>query len=292
LTREPSSVAPGNPGASLTAKQVFAGYAGTKGRSGVAGDVLSDVNLTLSAGELVVVIGPNGAGKSTLLRVLAGTLPPRLGHVSLLGRDLARLDRRTVAQQLAVVPETGEVALGFRVEQVVMMGRTPHQSGLQLASAADVAAVEEAMAMTGTEHLRGRPVSELSGGEQKLVALARALAQTPTVLLLDEPSARLDPHHAVALFEMIIGQARSRGLACLAIAHDLNLAAAFADRVVLLSNGTVRASGGVGEVMTEEHLHQTFGPNLRIGELGQSRFFVPRRKSERPDTRPPTGGDL
>ncbi|HEY3595111.1 MAG TPA: ABC transporter ATP-binding protein [Polyangiaceae bacterium] len=241
-------------------------------------DVISDVSLSLSAGELVIVIGPNGAGKSTLLRVLAGTLAPRLGHVSLLGRKLDRLDRRTVARHLAVVPENGDVAFGFRVEQVVMMGRTPHQTRLQLASRADQEAVDEAIDRTGIGSLRGRPVSELSGGEQKLVALARALAQKPEVLLLDEPSARLDPRHAVELFELLVDQARTRSLACLAIAHDLNLAAAYADRVVLLSKGTVRALGSVDEVMTEEHLCDAFGLDLQRFDTGRAPFFVPRRR--------------
>jgi iron complex transport system ATP-binding protein len=274
------------------ASHLFAGYAGGSGRARNSPDVLSDVNLSLSAGELVVVIGPNGAGKSTLLRALAGTLPPRRGTVALLGKDLRQLDRRTVAQHLAVVPETGDVAFGFRVEQVVMMGRTPHQGGWQLASADDAAAVAEAMEMTGVAGLRGRSVAELSGGEQKLVALARALAQKPVVLLLDEPSARLDPHHAVSLFELLVRQARTEGLCCLAIAHDLNLAAAFADRVVLLSHGAVRASGRVDEVMTRENLRDAFGIELEMGHVGSVRFFVPRREGKGSDTRPPRSGDL
>ena len=300
--RGPSSGAPPGPCTPLVASNLFTGYpvrSGLLGRSPSAHgwpqkqrDVLSDVNVSLSAGELVVVIGPNGAGKSTLLRALAGTLPPRHGTIALLGKDLASLDRRTVAQHLAVVPEAGDVAFGFLVEQVVMMGRTPHQGGLQLASAADAEAVAEAMELTGIAGLRGRSVSELSGGEQKLVALARALAQKPVVLLLDEPSARLDPHHAVALFELLVRQARTHGLSCLAIAHDLNLAAAFADRVVLLAEGKVRASGTVDEVMTRENLSGAFGLELAMGRAGPVRFFVPRRQSSQSDTRPPSGADL
>jgi iron complex transport system ATP-binding protein len=269
---------------------VFAGYRG-RNRAALR-DVLSDVSLALSPGELVVVVGPNGAGKSTLLRVLAGTLAPRLGHVTLFGQDLDRLERRAIARKLAVVPQSGDVAFGFRVEQVVMMGRTPHQGGLQLAGAADVEAVAEAMAMTGIAQLRNRSVAELSGGEQKLVALARALAQKPEVLLLDEPSAHLDPRHAVAIFELLVTQARHRGLACLAIAHDLNLAAAFADRIVLLHQGSVRAAGPVAEVMTEATLRDAFGVDLEIGQVGSLRFFVPRRRSPRADTRPSQIGDL
>jgi iron complex transport system ATP-binding protein len=290
--REPSSVAPSESCAPLVALHVFAGYERARGRATAAGDVLSDLSLTLSPGEFVVVVGPNGAGKSTLLRVLSGTLSPRAGQVTLFGQDLARLERRTVARRIAVVPQGGEVAFGFSVEQVVMMGRTPHQSGLQLASTVDSTVVTEAMAMTGILDLRHRAVAELSGGEQKLVALARALAQKPGVLLLDEPSAHLDPRHAVALFELLVSQAREQGLSCLAIAHDLNLAAAFADRVVLLHRGAVRACGTVAEVMTQENLSHAFGLDLEMGQVGSVRFFVPRRWGKRADTRPSPDGDL
>jgi iron complex transport system ATP-binding protein len=286
--RRPSSVAPNDPAAALVASALFAGYYA----AGKAFDVLSDVSLTLPCGELVVVVGPNGAGKSTLLRVLSGTLAPRLGHVTLFGADLARLSRREIARRLAVVPQRAEVALGFRVEQVIMMGRTPHQGMLQLASSADRSAVDDAIAMTQIAHLRGRLATELSGGEQKLVALARALAQEPSVLLLDEPSAHLDPSHAIALFELLQRQARQRGMACLAIAHDLNLAAAFADRVVLLQAGVVRASGTVAEVMTRENLSQAFGVELETGLAGSVRYFVPRSSNRLSDSRPAKDRDL
>jgi iron complex transport system ATP-binding protein len=191
-----------------------------------------------------------------------------------------------------VVPQGAEVAFGFRVEQVVMMGRSPHQGGLQLASVSDGAAVMDAMAKTGITHLRHRSVAGLSGGEQKLVALARALAQKPEILVLDEPSAHLDPRHAVSLFELLTSEVRRTGLACLAIAHDLNLAAAFADRVVLLHEGVVRATGTVAEVMTRANLADAFGLELEVGDMGSVRFFVPRRRPERPDTRPSRDGDL
>jgi iron complex transport system ATP-binding protein len=274
--------------APLLAAHVFAGYGERAGRAAPhPGDVLCDISLTLSAGEMVVVIGPNGAGKSTLVRVLSGTLAPRSGAVSLFGRDLLGIGRREVAQRLAVVPQRVEVAFGFRVEQVVMMGRSPHQGGLQLASARDAAAADDAMARTGITHLRRRAVAELSGGEQKLVALARALAQSPEILVLDEPSAHLDARHAVSLFELLAAEVRERGLACLAIAHDLNLAAAFADRVVLLHEGEVRASGPVEEVMSRENLTGVFGLELEVGDTGNVRYFVPRRRLERPNTRPP-----
>jgi iron complex transport system ATP-binding protein len=239
--------------------------------------VLHDITFTLGAGELVVVIGPNGAGKSTLLRVLSGKLRPSAGTARLFGRDLATMTARDVAQRVAVVSQASEVAFGFRVEQVVMMGRSPHQGGLGLASSEDSQAVRDAMERTGTAGLAKRVVSELSGGEQKLVALARALAQKPGVLLLDEPSAHLDPRHGVELFELLAAEARDKGLSCLAVAHDLNLAAAFADRVLLLHEGRVRSAGSVEEVMTGENLTGVFGAQLRVERSEGRPYFLPRR---------------
>jgi len=266
---------------------VFAGYGA---RGGGVRDVLRDVTLAVERRELVVLIGPNGAGKSTLLRVLSGTVRPRLGTVRLFGKDLFAMTRLEAARRIALVSQASDVAFGYRVEQVVMMGRSPHQGGLQLATREDVDAAREAMQKTGVDRLAERPVAELSGGEQKLVALARAFAQRTDVLLLDEPSAHLDPRNAVELFELVVSEVRGRGLACIAVAHDLNLAAAFADRVVLLENGGIRASGSVAEVMTPEHLAAVFGAELEVRAHANGPFFVPRRKV--PDTRPSREPDL
>ena len=261
---------------------VFAGY-DVKGRG--ERDVLRDVTLDVEAGELTIVIGPNGSGKSTLLRVLSGTVRARLGTVRLFGRDVSEMPRRDVARRVALVSQANEVAFGYRVEQVVMMGRSPHQGGLQLATRDDLHAAREAMGKTGVLALAGRPVAELSGGEQKLVALARAFAQRTDVLLLDEPSAHLDPRHAVELFELVASEVHRRGLACVAVAHDLNLAAAFADRVVLIENGAVRASGSVDDVMTPANLAAVFGAELEVRAHADGRFFVPRRNQRPPEGR-------
>ncbi|HKQ69296.1 MAG TPA: ABC transporter ATP-binding protein [Polyangiaceae bacterium] len=249
-----------------------------------AGDILHDLDFEVRAGELLVVIGPNGAGKSTLLRVLAGTLPVRSGEVRIAGHPIDELSRMDVARRVAVVSQGSDVAFGFRVEQVVMMGRSPHQGGWQVATSDDMAAVTVAMTKGGVLEHRDRLVSELSGGEQKMVALARAFAQKPDILLLDEPSAHLDPRHALALFEVVLGEVRERGLACVAIAHDLNLAAAFADRVMLLDRGIIRALGTVDEVMTAAHLERAFGVELAAHEVSGDRFFVPRRRRIPPPT--------
>jgi iron complex transport system ATP-binding protein len=243
------------------------------------------VSLDVYPGELVVVLGPNGAGKSTLVRVLGGVLAPQDGVAKLFGDDLRTLPRRQVARRLAVVPQVTEIAFGFSVEEVVLMGRTPHQGLLQVPTASDRRVVLGALRRAGIEGLAARPVETLSGGEQKLVAFARALAQEPEALILDEAAAHLDPRHAMALYELVRSEARERRIACLAIGHDINLAAAFADRVVLLKDGEVVADGRVDEVLTLGHLERVFGPNLHraVDDADRRRFFVPR-----PPERPPT----
>lgn len=239
--------------------------------------VLQDVDLRLHAGELVAVLGANGAGKSTLVRVLAGTLRPERGSVRLQGDALTALARPAVARRVAVVPQESEVAFGFSVRQVVAMGRAPHQRGLLLASASDDRIVDEVLERCDLTGLSARRVSELSGGERRRVTIARALAQEAPILLLDEPAAHLDVKHALDLFDLVRGQIRERNVACLAVMHDLSHAARFADRVVLLSGGSVVAQGSVEEAMREEVLRRVFGVSIAVGRdpASGARYFLP-----------------
>ena len=238
--------------------------------------VLREVSLSAAKGELVAVLGPNGAGKSTLVRVLSGTLVPGAGQVFLAGSPLIELSRRDVARRLAVVPQESDVALGFTVREVVMMGRAPHQSGLLLASTEDEAAVHQAMERCELLELGSRPVSELSGGERRRVTIARALAQRTEVLVLDEPAAHLDVRHAVTICALARREVDERGVACVAVLHDLAAAARWADRVVLLHHGQVRAVGAPAEVLREETLSETYGIHIRVGTDPEgSSYFVP-----------------
>ncbi len=241
---------------------------------------LSGVDLTVHAGELVCVLGPNGAGKSTLVRVASGLLPPAEGEVKLLGKSLASMPRDDVARVLAVVEQTQELAMGFTVREVVAMGRAPHQGAWMRAGAADEEAVERALTRCDLVALASRPANALSGGEQKRVAIARALAQEPRVLLLDEPGAFLDVRHALDLYELLATEVKERGLACLVVMHDLNVAAQFADRVALVKAGRLVAVGPVEEVMTWRALKETFDADLYVGvnELTGARFFLPMRR--------------
>ena len=242
-------------------------------------DVLREVSLSVQAGQLCVVLGPNGAGKSTLVKVLSGALRPRRGTVMLAGHDLGKLDRQAIARQVAVVPQAVEVALGFSVREVVMMGRAPHQGAWMHARSADHEAVERAIEACELGDLAERPVAALSGGEQKRVAIARALAQEAPVLVLDEASAHLDVRHTIVVHELVRRELERRELACVAVLHDLNAAARYADRVALIQAGRVVAEGTVPEVMTYRRLTEVFETELYVGvnEIDESRYFLPFR---------------
>jgi iron complex transport system ATP-binding protein len=261
----------------LSLRGVTAGYAGS--RTAPTRHSLKAVDLTLGAGELVCVLGPNGAGKTTLVRVASGLLTPASGEVSLLGATLADKTRSDVARALAVVEQIQELSMGFSVRDVVMMGRAPHQGAWMRVSPEDDRIVEEAITRCDLTSLATRPAHALSGGEQKRVAIARALAQEPRVLLLDEPGAFLDVRHQLDLYELLAGEVRDRGLACMIVMHDLNVAAQFADRVVLMKDGGVVAAGPVAEVMTWRTLKETFDADLYCGvnDLTGARFFLPMR---------------
>ncbi len=239
--------------------------------------VLHAIDLEVRSGEIVAIVGPNGAGKTTLLRALAGTLPPVSGEVALDGRPLSALGRRELAREIAVVPQDVPSAPGFTVRDVIAMGRAPHQSAWLRERKEDVAAVREALGRCALDGFAERPFDALSGGERKRVLIAQALAQAPRVLLLDEPSAFLDLGHAVATFELAREEA-ARGVAVGAIVHDFGLAARYADRVVLLADGRVRAAGPPRDILDEAHLSAAFSVPIRRLADGSTLAFAPGQK--------------
>jgi iron complex transport system ATP-binding protein len=236
----------------LALSGVSAGYADGE-------DVLREVSLSAAAGEVVALVGPNGAGKSTVLRVASRVLRPRGGRVTLDGADLQRCTNRQVAQQVAVVPQRADVPHGMTVRELVGLGRTPHLRLLLGPARGDRKAIEWALEATGASELSERFADELSGGERQRCLLARALAQEPRVLLLDEPTANLDLHYQVSSLELVRGLARDSGLAVMAAIHDLQLAALYCDRVVVLDGGGVIAEGSPEEVLTPGVLRPAFG---------------------------------
>jgi iron complex transport system ATP-binding protein len=234
------------------------------GYPGRVGDqlVLRGIDLHVAPGEMLALIGPNGAGKSTVLRVASGLLRPRVGRVLLDGTELASLSSKARAQRIAVVPQEGPLPSGLLVREMVSLGRTPYLRALLGPTAEDRQAVDSAIAAVGVEPLANRFVDELSGGERQRVILARALAQQPRLLLLDEPTANLDLHYQVAMLELVRGLSREYGLAVLAAVHDLQLAALYCDRVALLNRGQILSQGSPEAVLTAPLLLETFGQQV------------------------------
>jgi len=249
----------------LVAQAVRAGYG--------ARVVLGGCDLALRDGEIVAIVGPNGAGKSTLLRVLAGLIAPRAGSVSLDGRDVRTFDRRALARRVAVVPQVFETLFPFTVREIVMLGRTARLPLLGRRSPDDVAAVQRALTVFGIADLAERRIDEISGGERQRAVLAMALAQGGDVLLLDEPTAHLDPAHQLTTLALLRDLARARGLAIVAALHDLNLAATVATRVVVLERGVVVADAPPRDAFEPELVARVFGSGLRV-ELRDGRPLV------------------
>ncbi|MBN1304355.1 MAG: heme ABC transporter ATP-binding protein [Anaerolineales bacterium] len=226
--------------------------------------VLQDVNLDVQPGEVVAVVGPNGAGKTTLVRVLSGVLKPAQGRVFIQRRDVTRLDHTSRARFLAVVPQAHNLPPDFTVYQTVLLGRTPYLGWLGHLSEGDHRLVWEALDYTHITDMADRLVGRLSGGEQQRVLLARALVQNTAVLLLDEPTTYLDLEHQSLTLNLIRVLASEMQKAVLMVIHDLNLAALYADRVVLLHNGQVVTAGRPGEVLTEANLAAVYNTSVRV----------------------------
>ena len=228
--------------------------------------VLQGVSAGVSGGVFSGIVGPNGCGKSTLLRLLAGILKPSRGEVLLEGAPLRDLPGRQRARQLAFLPQDINPAFSLSAFEVVCLGRYPHTAGWGTLRPSDIEVAERCLEQTMSADLRHRPFAELSGGERQRVLLASVLAQEPALLLLDEPTAALDIHHQVEVFELLRGLARD-GYGIATVTHDLNLAAQYCDELLLLSQKHVTvASGSPEQVLTEPLLALAYGANIRVGK--------------------------
>ena len=219
--------------------------------------VLSDLDVTALRGTVTGIVGPNGAGKTTLLRALQAGLSPDSGSITVAGEQISELSARRAAQLVASVPQTTALSFDFTVRETVEMGRTPHITRFGARGPGDRAAVSEAMERTKTAQFADRSIQTVSGGQRQRVLLARALAQETPVLLLDEPTSDLDINHAISTLEMVRDLVDD-GKTALAAIHDLNLAARYCDRVVLVADGRVRATGRPDTVLTRDTLRETF----------------------------------
>ena len=240
----------------LVAVDLSCGY---RGRA-----VFRGVSLDARAGEVLAVLGPNGAGKTTLLRAMAGLARPTAGAVLLEGRDLAGYRAGEVARLVAFATQGMAPDWPFTVREFVSLGRAPHRGWWRPLAADDRAAVDEALARLMLEDLGERPVNELSGGEWQRVRLAKGLAQAPRILLLDEPTAHLDPRFQYELLSAARSLARERGLAVVLSMHDLNLAGTWADRLALLAGGRLLADGPPEAVLTPDLLAEAYGIRLSV----------------------------
>ncbi|MBI3449587.1 MAG: ABC transporter ATP-binding protein [Acidobacteria bacterium] len=233
------------------------------------GNLFHDLSLSVRAGEMVGLIGPNGSGKTTLLRILSGVLAPRTGGVRLTGGpggdvEMAALEAGERSRRIAVVPQESRLTFDFTAIEVVLMARAARLGLLGVESREDLDAARRAMERTGTAPFAGRLIGQLSGGERQLVFVARALAQEPGLLLLDEPTAFLDIRHRLEIYALLSDLNAREGLTVAITSHDINLAARFCRRLVLLKAGRVIADGGAAEVFRAEILSDLFDTPLRV----------------------------
>jgi iron complex transport system ATP-binding protein len=233
-------------------------------RRGEGAFTLAGVSFAIEASEVFGVIGPNSAGKTTLLRLLTRVVPADRGEVRVAGRPVGRLTHAELARQIAVVPQDTPHPFPFSVEQLVLMGRYPHAPGRFFESEVDRAQAAAAMEATGVRHLASLPLEQLSGGERQRALLARALAQQPRLLVLDEPTAHLDLRYQAETAALLQRVNTERGMTVLLVSHDLDLAAEVCDRLLLLGGGRVACVGPPAEVLQRQVLESVFGCAVTI----------------------------
>ena len=232
--------------------------------AGAERDAIADVSLDVASGTLCALLGPNGSGKSTLMRLLLGALQPRAGTVTFEGQPLARWPRRELARGIGVVAQQEESAFPMTVRELVAMGRYPHLGPWRREATADRAAIARALERCEVADLAHRPIATLSGGELQRVRIARALAQEPRTLVLDEPTAALDIAHEMAIFELLGALAVRDRVTILIVTHNINLAARYADALLLLDRGAAVAHGPPAHVLERTRLEAVYGWPLRV----------------------------
>jgi len=227
-------------------------------------EVFSRLTLSLEEGEILGLLGPNSSGKTTLLKLMDGLLQPQQGRVLLQEKDLKELPRSQVARSIAVVPQEMEVPFSFTVGEIVLMGRAPYLGRFGWEKRRDLEIAREGMALTDVSELEDRPFLELSQGEKQRVLMARALAQEPRVILLDEPTSHLDINHQVEMHELIRRLNIEKNLTVMNISHDLNLAAEYSHRIVLLHRGSIFSMGTPSAVITEENIRRVYETTVMV----------------------------
>lgn len=221
--------------------------------------VVKDITIQMKPGEMTGLVGPNGCGKSTIIKALSRVISPYSGKILLDGKDISRISRRDLSRLLGVVPQIPLLPSTFTAFEVVLMGRNPHLGLFQYEGPKDLAIAWWAMEKALVQHLAQRRIGELSGGEIQCVVIARVLAQETEVILLDEPTANLDISRQVEILDVIKDLCQQHGLTVVAALHDLNLAAEYCDRLVLINNGRIYAEGTPAEVITADNIKEVYG---------------------------------
>ena len=234
--------------------------------------VLDNLSFSVPEGDFFIVIGPNGSGKTTLMKVISGLLKHQKGHLKILNRPIESYKRKALAKTIAFVPQTTSVDFPFTVMEVVLMGRSPHLGMLGLEKEEDLKAAERALVFTGVNHLADRKMDQLSGGEQQRVFIARAICQEPQIMLLDEPTASLDLAHQSRVMDLMEKLKKEKGVTIVMVSHDVNLAAMYGDRLVLLKEGRIVSAGLPAEVLTYRTLEEAYGCTLLVDESPIGKF--------------------
>jgi len=221
--------------------------------------VVKGITFQLLPGEIAGLIGPNGSGKSTIIKAISRVISTYSGKILLDGEDISRIPRKDLARLLGVVPQMPLLPSAFTAFEIVLMGRNPHLGLLQYEGENELAITWRAMEMTATQPLAERRIGELSGGEIQRLIIARVLTQEPKAILLDEPTANLDIRHQVEIFDLIKSLCRNDNLTVLAALHDLNLAAQYCDKLILINNGQVHAQGTPAEVINSQNIEEVYG---------------------------------
>ncbi len=239
--------------------------------------VLSKINFSARQGEFIALIGPNGAGKSTLIKLLAGILRAGTETIHINDKPISAIPRRELARLVAYVPQETEFIFDYYVEEVVRMGRFPYSSGFGISTPSDEEIVRQVMEIMDITGFRGRRIRELSGGEKQRVIVASALAQQPQILMLDEPTSAMDLHHQIAIYRILQQQQLNHELLVIVVTHDINLAAQFCRRMILLHQGAIIADGKPEDVLQFGQIQDTFGVKvyIDINPLTKSLYILP-----------------
>ncbi|GBD89588.1 putative siderophore transport system ATP-binding protein YusV [bacterium BMS3Abin04] len=225
---------------------------------------LGEINLNIDKQEMISILGPNGSGKSTLLKIISGVLVPQFGEVLFMGNSITKYKRKEIAKHIGFVPAFSTSIYPFSVYEIVMMGRTPYLNFTGFEKKEDHEIVAEALNTVGIYELRNKGINEISGGEAQRAFIARALAQKPSVILLDEPTAHLDLKHQISVFKLLKELNENQDITIVIISHDLNLAGSFCNRAILMRNGKVVRDGKTIDMLTQENIQDVFEVSSEI----------------------------